>query len=225
MRIFIGKKCRRSSSSRTMKSLMRPQLFNSSLHIYKSPICRVKQPVRHHTRPLQAHGHQRRCLHLGRPGLAHWLLCRPPTCRRCLLQELEIPQHQLVRFQTKWDIPNIFKSSRKKNQLANRRRQLHMNAISNSPAKSSKTSTCKCKRSSTNPNQKIALTAGVLQGPFLPTPTKESLGLSPPWQLGFSSKQSINQNTRTDLSVKHILQDQEVWMNSRFIISNNNSIN
>jgi len=70
-----------------------------------------------------------------------------------------------------------------------------------------------------NPNQKIALTAEALLGVFLPAPTKESLGLSPLWQLGFSSKQSINQNTRTDLSVKHVLQGQEAWMNNRFTIN------
>lgn len=213
---------------------MRPRPFNSSLLIYKSPICRVKQLGRLHstphyrTRPLQAHGHRRRCLLLGRPGLAYWPLCRPPTCLQCLLQEPEkvevsFPQHQLVRFQTKWDIPNTFESSRKKNHLANLQRQPHMSAISNSPAKSSKTSTCKCKRSSMkrerNPNQKIALTAEALPGPFLPALTKESLGLSPPWPLGFSSKQSINQNTRTNTSVKHILQGQEAWMNNRFTIN------
>jgi hypothetical protein len=151
MRIFIGKKCKRSSTSRMMESSMRPQPFNSSLLIYRSPICRVKQLGRLHTRPLQAHGRQRRCRRLGRPGLAYWPLCTPPTCLQCLLQELEIPQHQLVRFRTKWDIPNTFESSRKKSHLANLQRPPHMSAISNSPAKSSKTSTCKCRRSSTNP--------------------------------------------------------------------------
>ena len=151
MRIFIGEKCKRSSISRMTESSMRPQPFNSSLLIYKSPICRVKQLGRLHTRPLQAHGHRRRCHQLGRPGLAYWPLFRSPTCLRCLLQEPEIPQHQRVRFQTKWDIPNTFESSRKKNHLVNRQRLLHMSAISNSLAKSSKTSTYKCRRSSTNP--------------------------------------------------------------------------